>query len=89
MAGISTLGLGSHGLRDYLRTRTPSGDNVRTFGGLVFPGEYVAYELVEKIFKTCRSFNYFYCKTREDDVDARGGDISRLSIPMKEMSWHR
>ena len=89
MAGISTLGLGSHGLRDYLRTRTPSGDNVRTFGGLVFPGEYVAYELVEKIFKTCRSFNYFYCKTREDDVDARGGDISRLSIPMKEMRQHK
>ena len=49
----------------------------------------MAYELVEHIFKTCKSFNYFYCKTKEDDVDARGGDISWLSIPMKEMRQHK
>ena len=89
MSPMSTLDLGSHGLRNYLQTRTPSGENVRTIGDLVFPGEYVAYELVEHIFKTCKSFNYFYCKTKEDDVDARGGDISRLSIPMKEMRQHK
>ena len=41
--------------------------------GLVFPGEYVAYEVVERLFKTCKSFNYFFCKTKEEDVDARGG----------------
>ena len=62
---------------------------MRTIGDLVFPGEYVAYELVERVFKTCKSFNYFYCKTKEDDVDARGGDVSRLSIPMKEMRQHK
>lgn len=89
MEEISALGLSTHGLRDYLQTRTPSGEKVRTIGNLVFPGEYVAYELVEKVFKTCKSFNYFYCKTKEDDVDARGGDISRLSIPMKEMRQHK
>ena len=89
MSPMFTLDLGNHGLRNYLQTRTPSGENVRTIGDLVFPGEYVAYELVEHIFKTCKSFNYFYCKTKEDDVDARGGDISRLSIPMKEMRQHK
>ena len=89
MFPMFTLDLGNHGLRNYLQTRTPSGENVRTIGDLVFPGEYVAYELVEHIFKTCKSFNYFYCKTKEDDVDARGGDISRLSIPMKEMRQHK
>ena len=72
-----------------MQTRTPPKEDVRLIGSLVFPGEYVAYELVEKIFKTCKSFNFFYCKTKEDDVDARGGDISRLSIPMKEMRQHK
>ena len=58
-------------------------------GPLVFPGEYVAYEVVERVFKTCKSFNYFLCITREEDVDARGGSISLLSIPMQEMRQHK
>ena len=86
---LSDLDLGIHGLRNYLKTYMPFHENVKTIGSLVFPGEYVAFELVEMIFKSCKSFNYFYCKTKEDDVDARGGDISRLSIPMKEMRQHK
>ena len=89
MERLSEQSMGSHGLRRYLQTRTPSAEGIRVIGDLVFPGEYVAYELVERIFKSCKSFNYFYCKTKEDDVDARGGDISRLSIPMKEMRQHK
>lgn len=89
MERISEQALGRHDLRKYMQTRTPPKEDVRLIGSLVFPGEYVAYELVEKIFKTCKSFNFFYCKTKEDDVDARGGDISRLSIPMKEMRQHK
>lgn len=89
MEKVSTLGLGNHGLRVFLQTRMPPQEDVRTIGNLVFPGEYVAYDLVERVFKTCKSFNYFYCKTKEDDVDVRGGDVSRLSIPMKEMRQHK
>ncbi len=58
-------------------------------GPIVFPGEYVAYEIVERIFKTCRSFNFFLCITREEDIDSRGGSISLLSIPMQEMRQHK
>lgn len=61
----------------------------RMIGPLVFPGEYVAYEVVERIFKTCKSFNYFLSITKEEDVDARGGSISLLSIPMQEMRQHK
>ena len=62
---------------------------VPMIGPIVFPGEYVAYEIVERIFKTCKSFNYFLCITREEDVDSRGGSISLLSIPMQEMRQHK
>lgn len=58
-------------------------------GPLVFPGTYVAYEIVEKIYKTCKSFHFFLCISREEDVDSRGGTISHLSIPMQEMRQHK
>ncbi len=76
--------------RATLRTRKyASREDVRMMDGLVFPGEYVDYEIVERLFKTCKSFNYFLCRTKEEDVDARGGDISHLSIPMQEMRQHK
>ena len=63
--------------------------NARMFGQIIFPGEYVAYEIVEKLFKTHKSFNYFLCKSKEEDVESKGGELSRLSIPMQEMRQHR
>lgn len=84
---LSDLGIRSQ--RSVLRTRAVPGHSVPMIGQLVFPGEYVAYELVEKIFKTCKSFTYFFSVTKEDDVEARGGNISLLSIPMQEMRQHK
>ena len=72
-------------LKSHTRTESP----VRMIGPIVFPGTYVAYEIVEKIFKTCKSFNYFYCITREEDVESRGGTLSLLNIPMQEMRQHK
>ena len=56
---------------------------------MVFPGEYVAYEIVEKIFKTHKSFNFFLCRSKEEDIESRGGELYRLSIPIQEMRQHR
>ena len=56
---------------------------------IIFPGEYVAYEIVEKIFKTHKSFNYFLCRSKEEDIESKGGVLSRLSIPIQEMRQHR
>ncbi len=80
---------GRRQLNTLLRTKEPLDNVVNIMDGLVFPGEYVAYEIVERLFKTCRSFNYFMCVTKEEDVDSRGGVISRLSIPMQEMRQHK
>lgn len=83
------MGVVNH--RKALRTRKDklARSAPRMIGPLVFPGEYVAYEVVERIFKTCKSFNYFLSITKEEDVDARGGSISLLSIPMQEMRQHK
>ena len=56
---------------------------------VLFPGEYIDYHLVEKIFKTHKSFNFFMCVSKENDVEERGGSISHLSMPIQEMRQHK
>ena len=62
---------------------------VRMIDGIVFPGEYVATEVVEQIYKSSKGYNYFLCVSKESDVESRGGSFSRLSLPMSEMRQKR
>ena len=57
--------------------------------GMVFPGEYVNYRAVERLYKTHRSFCYFMSITKEEDVDSRDGLLSMLTIPIQELRQHR
>lgn len=76
--------------RELLKTRDEYlPKDLKILDNLIFPGEYVAYEIVEQLYRTCKSFNYFLCVSREEDVEARGGNISHLSIPMQEMRQHK
>ena len=49
----------------------------------------VAVKIVEQLFGSHRSFNYFLCFTKESDIDSRGGSVTRLSIPIQEMREYR
>ena len=83
-------GMGTRYKRSLLKTRDVQiADDAIVFDGMVFPGEYVAYDIVERIFKTHRGFNFFMCISKDDDVDQRGGIISRLSIPIYELRQYR
>lgn len=75
--------------RDLLKCRETFEKEILVADGIVFPGEYVAYSLVERVYRTVKSFNYFMCMSKESEVEARGGTISHLSIPMQEMRMHR
>lgn len=72
-----------------LKTASDDGSVLRMIGPMIFPGEYVAYETVERLFRTCKSFNYFFCRSKEELADARGGMISHLSLPLQEMRQHK
>lgn len=63
--------------------------NLKIIGNLIFPGEYVEYELIERLFKSHKGFNYFLCSTKDEDIEAQEGAISRLSIPIQEMRQYR
>ena len=90
--GFTPYTTGKLQVKDYqktLRTRKPDEGNARMVGNMVFPGEYVAYDVIDRLYRSCKGFNYFMCRTKEEDVDARGGTISHLSIPMQEMRQHK
>ena len=72
--------------RNLIRTRVPIGkDAVPMINDIVFPGEYVAVRIVEQLFGSHRSFNYFLCFTKESDIDSRGGSFQFRKCGNTEM----
>jgi len=63
--------------------------NVKVIDDLICPSEYVAVNVVERLFRTHKSYSFFMNISKDTDVDARGGAISFLSIPMQEMRQHK
>lgn len=64
-------------------------ENAIIIEDIIFPGEYVAYEMVEKLFKTHKSFNYFMCRTKDEDIEKIDGIITKVTIPIQELRQHR
>ena len=90
LSGAAVLSaMGIRQKRKQLKTRAIDNDDVRMIGDMVFPGDYVAHEVVERLFRTHKAYHYFFCRSREDDVESKGGYISQLSIPMQEMRQHK
>ena len=75
--------------RERFRTRESLPDDVQICGDLILPTNYVPVHLVESLFRSARAYLYFMSSTREEDVEARGGAISRLSLPDAEMRQHK
>lgn len=77
------------GKKTFLKAKQVSDDDVRIIDGIVFPGDYVVNEIVEMLFKTNRSFNYFMCMAKDSDIGSLEGFVSSLSIPIQEMRQHK
>ena len=80
---------GSKAICRILRTRRAPEGSFKLIGEMVFPGEFVAVDIVEKLFKTHKGFNFFMCVSKESDVESIHGSISRLSIPYSELHQHK
>lgn len=62
---------------------------VKVYGDLILPEEYVAYKVVEKIFGTHKAFFFFLSLNKDQEIEANGGAISRLTMPIQEMRQQR
>ena len=89
MTDSSEIQMGFHEYRETVKSQWKAPVTAQMIDDLIFPGEYVAYEIVERLFKTNKAYLFFIGRSREEDVDSRGGVISHLSIPMQEMRQHR
>ena len=75
--------------RERFRTRESIPDDVQTCGDLILPSNYIPVRIVESLYRSARAYLFFMSSTREEDVEARGGAISRLSLPDAEMREHK
>lgn len=75
--------------REVLGTKDSSDLSAQIAGGTVFPGAFVRSDLVEAIFRSHRSFQYFMCRTKDEDVEFKESSSSFLSVPMQELRQHK
>ena len=75
--------------RRFLQTRYTNLRDVRIINDMVFPGDYVAWQLVEKIFKSHKAFNAFMSSSKEEYVESLGGYATNITIPLSELRQHR
>ena len=73
----------------FLKTRNCNVRNATIIGDIVFPGEYTAFEIVERLFRSHKSFTYFLLKTKDEEVESVGGETACLSIPIHELLQKR
>lgn len=86
---VNLMSLTDASRREILRSRDIHHDVSVDSDGLVFPGEYVATGIAERVFRTGKSFFFTMCSTRESDIETLSGSLSHLSIPIAEMRQHR
>lgn len=75
--------------RERFRTRESLPDDLLVCGDLILPCNFIPVRIVESLYHSARAYQFFMNSTREEDVEARGGAISRLSLPDAEMRQHK
>ena len=85
MSGADTCLVTRDDKRSYIKSHNISKDGVQLIAGLVNPESYVSVDIVEKVFRTHRAYNYFLNITKDVDVESVGCFVSHLTIPLIEL----
>ena len=75
--------------RARFRTREVLPDDLKVWEDLILPDNYIPVESIERLFRSARVYQIFLGSTRDEDIEARGGAISRLNLPDAEMRQHK
>lgn len=79
----------SRNKRTAIKTRIKLEDKLPMVCGLINPEYYVSADIVEKIFRTHRAYNFFMNISKDIDVESKEGAISYLTVPIVEMRENR
>ena len=81
--------LSPHNFRSLGRTAGRFPSDWTVIEKMIFPGHYVATDLVEQIFITPRAYLYFISSCKDQALDEELGCFRSLTIPDKEMRENR
>lgn len=87
--GVRSGDLTQSEVRKIFQTRTPIDPDVLIIDSTIHPAEYVAVDIVKRIFRSRKSLHFFMCITKDSDIESVSGANSYLSIPMQEMRQHK
>ena len=72
--------------RDMLKTNMEvPGDWKVTPEGFLWPGNYVDYQVVEKLFRTPKSFAFFMGQSKEEEISMSLGAREHVALPDMEL----
>lgn len=71
--------------KTFLKTNDKQAEDAEVSRDMVFPGTFVNYSLVERIFRTHRGYLFHLGRTKDEDVELRGNSESGLSVSIQEL----
>lgn len=89
MLGMDEVVLGARDMRKLVKSRSKMDSGIKVLDGLILPSQYVSVAIVEELFRSHKAFNFFMSISKAVDVESRGGDISHLTVPLREMMDNR
>lgn len=76
-------------IRKLAKSRVKIKPGIRVIDGIIVPNQFVAVDIVEKLFRSHKAYNFFMSTSRDIDVESRAGAISHLTLPISEMRENR
>ena len=89
MLGTNEVVSGARDLRKIVKSKLKIDSEIKVVDGLILPSQYVSVAIVEELFKSHKAFNFFMSFSKAVDVESRGGVISHLTVPLREMIDNR
>ena len=87
--GTEDLIIKNEEIRKLIKSRVRIQPCIRVIDGIISPSQYVSVDIVERIFRSHKAYNYFLSTTKDVDIESRGGAISNLTVPLSEMRNNR
>lgn len=89
MLGMENIVHKTQDKRMITNSRVKIDSGIRVVDGMILPDQYVAIDIVEKLFRSHKAFNYFMSISKDVDIESHGGVVSHLSVPLSEMREYR
>lgn len=72
-----------------LGSHKKAGGVLRMSGNLIHPCEYIEVEIVQRLFRSTKGYQFYLAHAKDDEIEAHGGEASTLTIPLQELRQYK